>query len=155
MCNVSPDVATSWADLVNDSTPTNWVLFVYQSPGEVVVAGKGTGGLRELLTQPSLQAERICYAGFRCTAIDNVIGVDGTLYTSSRRQKFVFFTWIGDSVNAMQRGRAGMATNSVKRVCQPLHLDLTVSKAEEIVESSITQQIIANSGAHRPTSVEY
>jgi hypothetical protein len=137
-------IAEAWAAVRDDAAATNWLLLKYESKARLVLAGSGAGGLAEL--RAALDDGAVMYGAFRCSAVDDA---------GSKRAKFCFVTWVGESVGGMARARASQHAGTVKRVIDGTHMDITAMEPAEIEEGAIRARIIAGSGAHAPKEVEF
>jgi len=121
------EVKAALKDVRSDSTETNWALVTYDGPNSnnLILAGKGTGGISEL--SDHLTNDNVGYALLRETEkIDDSVTV-----------KFVFIDWTGENINRMLRARLGTHSGKVKEVFSPYHVDLHTSDKPEVSESHI------------------
>lgn len=124
------------ADVRSDKTSTNWVLLSYsgENTNDVVLNGKGDGGVNELISQ--LRDNIVGYGLLRVTEkFDNSVTV-----------KFVFIKWVGESIHRMLRARLGTHSGAVKEIIAPYHVDVEASNHSEISEEIVTKTVSKASG---------
>jgi len=131
------DARAAVADVRNDGTPTDWVLFKYEGPKSqtIVVAGSGSGGLNELAS--NLSSEIVGYGLVRKT--DRI--------DESETVKFAFILFIGDKVGIMQKARISVHSGAVKDFIGQFHVDIMASKVEELSDEILTRKIQDTSGS--------
>lgn len=124
------------ADVRNNETSTNWVLFTYSdsSKNTIIFLANGSGGVEELKTH--LVADKICYGLLRVTnIIDNSVTV-----------KFVFIIWCGEQVPFMTKAKMTTHKGSIVNLVGQFHTDLFASNLGEISEEIIMTKVKDASG---------
>ncbi|GAM16930.1 hypothetical protein SAMD00019534_001050 [Acytostelium subglobosum LB1] len=136
MANVSnPELAAAYQDVLTDATETNWCLFGYEGASNIVLQGKGTGGLAELVG--NFAADQCQYAYLRVLSGDE----------ESKRAKFVFISWCGESVGALKRAKMSVHKASVKQVIKNYGVEVHATTHDELDESALLTKIKKSSGA--------
>ena len=111
----NPEIQEAWQDVRNDASGSNWfvpdvlgmpckifvfcsirILVTYGDAGDIVLSGKGSGGLAEMRNH--LNNNQVFFGVLRVRAVDD---------HGSKRAKFVFVTFVG----------AGVVGGSVRYVC--------------------------------------
>jgi len=123
-------------DVRNDRTSTNWVLLTYQgeNTNDVVLLGKGDGGIHELISQ--LREEIVGYGLVRLVE----------KFDDSDTVKFVFIHWVGEKIHRMLRARKGTHIGAIKEILAPYHTDVEAEKHSEISEEIIVKAVRKASG---------
>ncbi|XP_065191589.1 coactosin-like protein [Sycon ciliatum] len=114
----------------DDSNDTTWAAFGYEGPDIVQLA---TGPDYEDFLSLCADSERV-YGYIRITTGDEM----------SKRSKFVFITWIGDSVSPLKKARVStdkafvkqIITNFAKEVLASSHAEITIAELEEVVRKA-------------------
>jgi hypothetical protein len=100
----NPDILEAWQEVRNDAADTNWyeefwlkitfcgifqyrILLSYGENNDVILSGKGTGGLAEMKSH--LNNNQVYFGVLRVRAVDD---------HGSKRAKFVFVTYVGPGV---------------------------------------------------------
>lgn len=130
------DIKAAIAEVRDDRKSTNWALLSYQgeNSNNVVLLGKGEGGVNELIDQ--LQ--------------DDIVGY-GIVRLVERRDdsdtiKFVFVRWTGENIHRMLRARLGTHSGAIKEVISPYHVDVEATTKDEINEDIIWGHVKKASG---------
>lgn len=124
------------ADVRNDKTSTNWVLLSYQgeNSNNVVLVGKGAGGVNELIGH--LQDDNVGYGIVRLVE----------RHDDSDTVKFIYIRWVGENIHRMLRARLGTHSGAIKEIIQPYHVDVEASTKDEISEDIILAKVGKASG---------
>jgi hypothetical protein len=85
------------ADVRNDNTPTNWVLFGHEGKS-LKVLGSGSGGYAEL--EGFFQDEEIVYGVLGLQVADE----DGG--SEYKTTKYIFISWVGPKVKPLTKARS-------------------------------------------------
>ena len=111
------------------------------------LVGKGSDGLKTFVS--FLDDKKVLFGGFRCRAVDD----RGT--TKSVRAKFVFVTWLGGSVSAVQRARCGTLRSEFQRLFDGNHISIQTSDLDDLSEQALVDKLQSSTGAHKPTGYEF
>ena len=130
---VPAELAGAILDVRSNDTPTNWCLcgYDFSQPGmTLVMRGSGTGGLAELASKLDSSS---AYYGFSRTTdnIDKTVAV-----------KFVFVTFLGESVPPMKKGKITTFKGTVTEHFEPFHLELLNATSPEEVNDAAVQALI-------------
>ena len=148
MADVDASVGNEWQTVLDDSNENTFLVAGYEG-NTIKVQATGSTGLAGL--KAALKDDEVQFGGFRCNAVDNVEASGA----KSTRAKFIFVQWIGENVGGLKKAKAGFAKSAVEPSFQGTHVSVSASTADDLVEDEITATIISNSGAHKPTAVEY
>ena len=101
---------------MKDGKPTNWCVlgFKDKKAAKLKVLFSGEGGLDALL--PNLDDGAVMFGAFRVTGVDERGGV------TSRRSKFVSFSWAGPQVPVMMKSKVSVYRTKVKELFTGSHL---------------------------------
>ena len=124
-----PALVQAWRDVRDDAQDTDWCLFGYSSKSKIQLAGKG-GGFDGL--QAALNDDKIFYGGIR-------------LHTS-KGVRFLFLAIIGDNVNGMAKGRAGMHKQAVYNCFEGVIGSVTANGTSELTADAICQEVKSLTG---------
>eukprot|EP00123_Amoebidium_parasiticum_P005353 comp16563_c0_seq1/m.14660 comp16563_c0_seq1/g.14660 ORF comp16563_c0_seq1/g.14660 comp16563_c0_seq1/m.14660 type:complete len:218 (-) comp16563_c0_seq1:426-1079(-) len=138
MATIDPAVTEYVQDVRNDSTETNWAVFAVEGKS-VVAKAKGSTGREGLLEE--FKNENVQYALLRTISGDQ----------ESRRTKFVFITWIGPNVSALQKGKAATLKSTVVPVVGQFHIEVQTDDKKFLTEEEITKKLKAAGGADYDT----
>jgi len=140
------DIKGSWAELTESKGETNWVLWGFEKgTNKLELTGKGTGGLKELLSQ--LDDDRVFFGGFK------VIGVDKQPNLTAHRLKAIFFSFIGANVGPLVKAKVTFQSQAVVPVATGLAASLSLSKSTTSEEVGGT--LLRSGGAHKPTHYDF
>ncbi len=110
--------------------------FVYEGNNKIVAGPKGSGGLEELQSQFS---ENECaYAYTRVTTGDS----------ESRRAKFVFIAWGGDSAKVLLKAKMSVHRASLKEVVKEFAVEIFASDADDLTPERVTATVVKAGGAN-------
>eukprot|EP01107_Rhizomastix_libera_P000418 TRINITY_DN1071_c0_g2_i8.p2 TRINITY_DN1071_c0_g2~~TRINITY_DN1071_c0_g2_i8.p2 ORF type:complete len:157 (+),score=29.51 TRINITY_DN1071_c0_g2_i8:61-471(+) len=131
MCDVSDASLAEAYRQVMCADDTNWCLFGYSDAAQKVVTlvGKGNGGIEEL---KSHLAEDKCNYGY-CKF---VTGDDET-----KRQKFVFFSWVGEKVSPLKRAKISVHKAEIKTIIKNFTVELHATTLEDLEEAKLVALI--------------
>eukprot|EP01103_Thecamoeba_quadrilineata_P000009 TRINITY_DN10004_c0_g1_i1.p1 TRINITY_DN10004_c0_g1~~TRINITY_DN10004_c0_g1_i1.p1 ORF type:complete len:356 (+),score=84.72 TRINITY_DN10004_c0_g1_i1:54-1070(+) len=121
--------------LRSDADETDWILFTYEgNTNKIYLAGKGTGGIDELL--PHLKEDGIFYALYRTTdTVDNTVAV-----------KFVLILWVGEKVPIIRKARIITHKGELLSFIGQYHVDVECANHSEINEDIINERVKKASG---------
>ncbi|CAF1037219.1 unnamed protein product [Adineta ricciae] len=140
----SADIQQAWQDVRNDGADTNWILLTYADNGDVVLSGKGTGGLTEMKEQ--MNSNQVYFGVVRVRAVDD---------HGSKRAKFVFITYVGAGVPAIRRARVSTHKPEFERLFNGYHIQVYANSEDDLSEDAITSSLQACAGAHKPQAYEF
>ncbi|EGC30383.1 hypothetical protein DICPUDRAFT_41497, partial [Dictyostelium purpureum] len=124
----------AWCDIRDDDTETNWMLLGYGSYKKTLqLYGTGSGGLKEMIKNLK---EEVMYGYLR------------TVYGDSDRAKFVFITYVPDSLSGIAKAKANMHKPHVDRFFKYNHAQFQVMSIDEISEEIVHAKLKAASGAN-------
>jgi len=124
------------ADLRNNTTATNYVLFTYSDSQKntLILTSKGSGGVEELKTH--LDISKASYGLARVTdTIDASVTV-----------KFVFIVWVGEKVAFLKKAQITTHKGSISTLVGQYHNDIQASELSELSEEMIISKVRAASG---------
>jgi len=131
-----PEAQSAIADLRNNSTPTNWILFSYvdSRKNTLNLTGTGSGGIEQLKTH--LDLGKVSYGLVRVTdQIDNSVTV-----------KFVFIVWCPEKVPFVKKAQITTHKGSISSLVGQYHNDIYASNPSELSEDLIIGKVRAASG---------
>jgi len=130
------DIKSAIAEVRDDRKSTNWALLSYQgeNSNNVVLLGKGEGGVNELIDQ--LQDDNVGYGIVRLVERRD----------DSDTIKFVFVRWTGENIHRMLRARLGTHSGAIKDIISPYHVDVEATTKDEINEDIIWAHVRKASG---------
>ncbi|UJR15566.1 hypothetical protein I4U23_002505 [Adineta vaga] len=138
------DFQEAWQDVRNDTSNTNWILLAYGDKGEIVLRGKGSGGLSEM--KRKLHDNQIYVGVVRVRAVDEY---------GSHRAKFVYINYVGANVPTLRAARASTQRSDFERFFHGYHIQIYANTLEEISEDTIIDLLQACAGAHKPQAYEF
>jgi len=124
------------ADLRNNNTSTDFVLFTYSDTQKntLNLISKGSGGIEEL--KKHLDLAKASYGLVRVTdKIDDSVTV-----------KFVFIVWVGEKVPFLKKAQITTHKGSITSLVGQYHNDLQASDLSELTEELILSKVTAASG---------
>ncbi|CAF3337092.1 unnamed protein product [Rotaria socialis] len=140
----SEEIQQAWQDVRNDAAETNWVLLTYGDNGEIILCGKGSGGLNEM--RKKLKDNQIYVGVIRVRAVDDY---------GSQRAKFVYINYVGVAVPTLRAARASMHKHDFERLFNGYHIQIYANAQEELSEDNIIATLQACAGAHKPQAYEF
>jgi len=125
------------ADLRNNNTPTNFVLFTYSDTQKNTLnfTAKGNGGVEELKTR--LDPAKASYGLVR--VIDKI--------DDSVTVKFVFIVWVGEKVPFIKKAQITTHKGSITALVGQYHNDVQASDLSELNEEIVLSKVSAASGS--------
>ena len=129
-------LAATIAEYRSDSTATNWLLYSYADASlkKLTLAGKGEGGLEELLA--ACPENAAAYGIFRFGE-----HIDLTVVPS-----FCFIMWLPKSISIVSRAKIATHKGTVTPFFRPFHKEFTVNDRTELTEAQALAEISALSG---------
>ena len=108
----------------------------YEGNTKVKLAGKGSGGVPELLSH--FKENECVYAYLKVISGD----------AESKRSKFVFITWIGERTPVMRKANVSVHKAEIKNVISQFAVEISASDLEDVNESVILQRVVKAGGAN-------
>jgi len=144
---VHPDASVAWQEMLDDKSPTSWVIATYSSDTKTLnLAQKGEGGLQSF--KDSLPQD-MAWGGFKCNAVDKRGGLE------CKRMKFVFICYKPQSVSQIRKAKQASHKGDVKEAFPNAHLDVVVEGLDDLDEQSLIVRLQAATGAHKPNGYEF
>eukprot|EP00035_Acanthoeca_spectabilis_P021605 m.439130 g.439130 ORF g.439130 m.439130 type:complete len:142 (+) comp18338_c0_seq1:69-494(+) len=128
-----------YEDVRDDKSETTWAQFVYEGKN-VVLGGTGTE-YAELISKCADDAR--WYAFVRVETGDEL----------SRRVKFVFLTWVGQSVGAMAKAKMSTDKADIKMVCKDYAIEVLADDLSEVQYDAVLEEVKKVGGANYGTGV--
>lgn len=145
--NVSPEITSAWASVLDDEAKTAWIYCSYSDDlKNLNLQASGEGGLSEFKQQIG---ETMAWGGFRC------YGVDKRGSTVVRRTKFVFVQVRPETVSMIKRAKQTSHKADVKDAITGAHLDIAVESLADLDSQSLITKLQAATGAHKPNGYEF
>eukprot|EP00457_Paulinella_chromatophora_P018859 gb/GEZN01020306.1/.p1 GENE.gb/GEZN01020306.1/~~gb/GEZN01020306.1/.p1 ORF type:complete len:197 (-),score=52.38 gb/GEZN01020306.1/:42-632(-) len=150
-----PAVAAAWKDTKDFKKKTNWCLFGMADGGKsdqkVEVVGVGEGGLNELKTKLNSLQSRILFGSLI------VVGVDKQKKLTSNREKFVCFTFVGNSVPEQARAKFNFQKMHCRNFFGSVHctMDVYGNNLGALSQRSLAEKLLAAGAAHKPTHYNF
>lgn len=119
------------ADVRNDGTPTNWVLFGHEGKS-LKVLGSGSGGYAEL--EGFFQDEEIVYGVLGLEVADE----DGG--SEYKTTKYIFISWVGPKVKPLTKARSSQVRVALYKHAKN-HLQLA-AEIQALERSEISEELI-------------
>lgn len=136
MADVSdPELKAAYDEVRSDKSDTNWTVFGYEGASKIVLQGKGSGGLTEAAAL--FQPDQAQYGFLRVISGD----------TESKRAKFVFVSWCGESVGALKRAKMSVHKASVKQVIKEFSVEVHYTEKAELDEEALLARVKKAGGA--------
>ena len=132
---VGDDVKAALADVHQDASPTEWVVISYKSKDELHVLGSGTEG-RLAAASALFQNDEAAFALIRYAHV-----VD-----KSKTSRFAFIDWTPESMKPTKKALVSTHKGQVKKLFEPIHVDLGCSDRGDVNEDTILAKIGAASG---------
>ncbi|KAI7891864.1 uncharacterized protein EV154DRAFT_551186 [Mucor mucedo] len=138
--NVSdPALTEAYDDVRDDKTETNWVFFDFADgkPDRLRVAGSGSGGLSEFVSQ--LKPEVAGWGYIRMNMSNDEY---------SQRIKFVLVPWCGEKVGIMRKAKLSIQISDVKNICRNFHIEVPASHTHDLSEDEVMTRLRRAGGAN-------
>ncbi|XP_026275913.1 uncharacterized protein LOC113204810 [Frankliniella occidentalis] len=130
-------VREAYEDVRSDTTPTDWAVFKFEAQ-KIVCAATGEGF--ESFRGHFADDER-AFGFIRIQMGDEM----------SKRQKFVFLTWVGPQVSVIRRAKMTIDKGLVKDIIKNFAVELQVETQSEINVEYIREQLARAGGANYGT----
>jgi len=133
----------AWQSVSGKDATNNWCLFRLNDK-TLEVAGAGAGGYQELV--PNFDQNFVMFGALK------VIGKDQRKTLEAMRPKYVFFTFIGDSVSVLKRAKVSVQRGGAERIFNGYSTRLDVNgDLANFTRESIGKELLKCGGAHMPT----
>ncbi|KAK2033574.1 cofilin/tropomyosin-type actin-binding protein [Colletotrichum zoysiae] len=134
----APEIAAAYDAVRSDKDETNWLLISYASAvgNKLTLTKTGTGGLADL--SKHLDDSQVQYAYVRVEYANDA---------ESRRVKFAFVIWIGESTKIMRKARVSIESSEVKRVLPHHSITVNASDKADLDEDDIVKRLRKAGGA--------
>jgi hypothetical protein len=138
-CDLSdPKVIDAYENVRDDNTDANWLILGYGGSKKTLqLYGSGDGGLQEFVSK--LPAAEVVYGYVRVK------------YGDSGRAKFVFVTYVPDSLSGLAKAKANMHKPSVDRFLKYFHIQVNATASADLQEAPIQAKLHAAGGANYGT----
>jgi hypothetical protein len=131
-----PDsVTAAIADVLRPASKNGWVMVTYNG-NNLVLEGKGTGGVNEVRSR--LRNDAVQYILLRIE--DRKEGAFTT--------RDVFVAWTGPEVSKIQAAKRAADAAVVQSVMRPSHAQITAVNKERFTESEVRDKSAPLSGSH-------
>ncbi|KAL9974781.1 hypothetical protein ACROYT_G011864 [Oculina patagonica] len=127
-------MAKAYLEVRDDKVETNWAVFKYDDKTIVHIAS-GTD-YQEFLSHFG-EADR-AYGFVRIETGDEL----------SKRAKFAFITWIGESVSSMNKAKVSTDKSAVKQVIQNFAAEILTSDKDELELNHVKALLVKAGGAN-------
>eukprot|EP00754_Rhynchopus_humris_P020658 Rhum_TRINITY_DN14709_c11_g1::Rhum_TRINITY_DN14709_c11_g1_i1::g.110758::m.110758 len=145
---ISRDLEDAWENVRDDKTTANYMICGISGDSKSAeLRHKGTAGLDEFVSK--LSDNEVLFGGLRCRAVDD----RGTM--KSVRSKFIFVSWLGPKLGAVQRARAGTLRFEFVKLFGGAHIALQTSDKSDFEQANLVQMLQSSTGAHKPTGYEF
>jgi len=144
MAQVDSGVGQAYADVRADSNPTQWALFGYEtgSKSKIHVQTTGTGDWEEFAGNLKDNQAQFGFVRFQ-------IPVDKG--SDTFRSKFVFVSWVGQGLGALQRAKVSVHKASVKEVVRDFAVEIMAEDKSELDHERVINQVLKAGGANYGT----
>ena len=135
----------AWAKAQDPDDPTNWVILSFNEGSKTdMTAATGTGGLAEFCA--TLKDDAIHYGAFV------IYGVDERGNVTSRREKFVQVTWVGENVKVMAKSKVAGQRSAAMAYFSGYHIAYQIMDGDrdDISEAELEKKLLQVGGAHKP-----
>jgi hypothetical protein len=140
----------AWAKCQDSNDPTNWVILSFVEGSKTdMTSACGTGGLAEFVA--TLQDDQIHYAAFV------IYGVDERGNVTSRREKFVSVTWVGENVKVMAKSKVSGQRSAAMAYFSGAHIAYQIMDGDrdDISEAELQKKLLQVGGAHKPKYYDF
>jgi len=140
----NPELAAAWKEVSEVKSDKNWVLFHIEGGKTLSLSGVGTGGYSELVEK--LEPGKVHFGALK------IVGKDVRKNVESLRNKFAFFTYIGDEVSVMQKAKVSVLRPFAEKIFTGYHVRFDISgNLANFTRQSIVTELLRSGGAHTPT----
>eukprot|EP00009_Paramoeba_aestuarina_P003525 CAMPEP_0201506306 /NCGR_PEP_ID=MMETSP0161_2-20130828/231_1 /ASSEMBLY_ACC=CAM_ASM_000251 /TAXON_ID=180227 /ORGANISM="Neoparamoeba aestuarina, Strain SoJaBio B1-5/56/2" /LENGTH=170 /DNA_ID=CAMNT_0047900359 /DNA_START=36 /DNA_END=548 /DNA_ORIENTATION=- len=150
-CNVEQNydaLRAAWGKVTSRNDGTYWCVFNFDASGKVLqVKSTGEDGFSGLVN--ALSDDEVAFGAFL------VKGIDDRGSTVSEREKYVAFSWIGESVSVMKKARVSVQKKEVLRIFDGCGMNIEIIDRESFTPKYVTQILLKSGGAHKPTYYQF
>jgi len=127
------EILNVYTRMRNDNDTINWMLLGYkESQNELSVYGFGEGGLEEL--KDALVEEPL-------------FGYFSHVYGDTNRKKFIFLSWLPESVGGMKKSRVMGHKAAVDAFFKYFHITISAFQKGDLAQSALEARLKAAGGA--------
>ena len=139
---------SAWNRVANRNDNAFWCVFNFDDTGKTLqVKDIGEDGFSGL--KAKLDDTEVAFGAFL------VKGIDDRGSTVSQRDKYVAFTWIGESVPVMKKARVSVQKKDVLNIFDGCGMNIEIIDRESFTPSYVTSMLLKSGGAHKPTSYQF
>lgn len=138
-----PEIQKTWDMLTNNNNDVNYMVLGFEGKKVIRVIASGEGGLDDLRSH--MDPSEVMFAVMKIEALDKKKNV------TSRRRKYVFFTWIGPDVGVMKKARVSIQGSDILGFFGGISMTLDVYEEEDLDPRAIAKTMLKIGGAHMPT----
>jgi len=109
--------------------PANWVLLGYEGSSNIVVRGKGNGGVAELVK--NLGDDKVLYGLVRKEEETD----------KQKRTKFACIFWVGDKVSFVAKAKVTPHKGELNKVLEPFHTEILASNVTDVTDEIISAKL--------------
>ncbi|GJP51777.1 hypothetical protein CLOM_g10919 [Closterium sp. NIES-68] len=134
-----PGCSEAYRAVFSDDTPESWCWLGYEG-NSLVPLGTGTGDVNEMVAK--CEDNNILYGLLRLVKMDD--GGD------SKRVKFVFITWVGESASPLKKGKVALHKKDCATLFQGFHIEKQLYEREALagLEKDIDDSLKRAGGAN-------
>ena len=137
MVDVSdPAIAQAYSDVRKDTVDTTYAIFGYASNTKIGVQNTGTGGWDEFIGH--FKDDEAQFGFIRVTTGDN----------ESKRVKFIFVSWVGETVGPLKRAKVSVHKASVKEIVRDYAAEIHAENRDELDEELAMAKVKKAGGAN-------
>jgi len=135
------EVVDVWIRLRDDQDALNWMILGYQdgSDNAIKVLGKGTGGFQEMKDAVP-DSPVFLYLRY--------------LFGDTGRSKFVFLTYVPDSLSGLKKARVVQHRPAVTKFIKYFQIEWHLLRREELVLETLEKKLLAAGGANYSVQAE-
>lgn len=127
-------ILDTWKDVVDDKTPTNWAVYGYEGPTNILkFISQGEGGIEEM--KEDLNSSKIMYAFCR------VLDPKTSLY------KCVLINWQGEGAPIVRKGTCANHIRDVSNILKGAHVTINARNDDEVDTDIILSKVSKSSGS--------
>lgn len=130
-------ILKAYLDVRDDKSETNWTVLKYENK-KIVVSASGKD--YEEFRSQFAEGDR-AYGFVRIETGDEL----------SKRAKFAFITWIGESVSGLLKGKVSTDKSVVKQIIQNFATEILASDPEELKLDNVKALVVKAGGANYGT----
>lgn len=127
-----PAIQKALADVLNESSKTNWMLTTYvPRSSKLKLVDSGTGGWEEMIEDLS---DGKVYFGF-------------VRFTVKEIFRYVYFSWLGEGVQGMLAGQFNNHSQDMARFFRGFHVQINARSEEDLDEDAVLKKLTTALGA--------